>query len=266
MGSSQIIGIADGVSTVEDEGLDPSKLPVELLSHCLQECSARMENSLLFDTEAEDLLSTCDIDLFSSKFPLYVLSRASAQCTSYGSTTCVLGILENSKLWSVNIGDSQLIVVRRTDMPPKAYPRPQEFSFSTCHDSRGRVSNHEDYGGYQIVYRTVPQQHFFNCPYQLSRMPDTDCSGEAILRRTAQTADVGSVDVQPGDIVIMGTDGLFDNVFDDDVLDLLNRMCWPDSEPDKPPTTDPDVIVDALLDVGFLSPPAFHIRTVLNFA
>lgn len=248
--NSHVICIADGVSTVEDEGLDPSELPVELLSNCLLECKARMENSLLFDAECEDLLSDCDVDLYSSNFPLYVLSRASAQCTTYGSTTCVLAILENNRIWSANIGDSQLIVVRRTDIPPKAYPRAQDFSYTTCHDSRCRVPNHGDYGGYQIVYRTVPQQHFFNCPYQLSRMPDSDCSGAAILKRTAQTADVGSAEVQPGDIVILGTDGLFDNVFDDDVLELLNNMCWQNSEPDKPPTTHPDVIVDALLDIA----------------
>lgn len=246
---SQIIGIADGVSTVEDEGLDPSVLPVELLANCIREWKARRKNSLLFDAEVEDLLSTCDVEMYSYGFPLYVLTKASMQCKTYGSTTCVIGILENDLLWTANIGDSQLIVVRRTQTPPKSYPCVQEFSYSTCHDSRGRVPNHEDYGGYQIVYRTVPQQHFFNCPYQLSRMPDTDCSVEAIIRRTAQTAEVGSVQVQTGDIVILGTDGLFDNVFDDDLLELLNRKCWPHGEPDKPPSVDPNEIVEGLLDV-----------------
>lgn len=261
-----MIGIADGVSTVEDEGLDPSELPVELLANCLQECKARMENSMLFDAEAEDLLSGCDVELCSSNFPLYVLSKASVQCTTFGSTTCVLAILENNRLWSANIGDSQLLVIRRTDAPPKAYPRPYEFSFSTCHDSRCRVSNPRDYGGYQIVYRTVPQQHFFNCPYQFSRMPDIDCSGDAILKRTVETADIGSTEVQPGDIVILGTDGLFDNAFDDDILDLLNRTCWPDSEPNKPPTTDPAILVDALIDIAVKAghPPSGFCRPIVT--
>ncbi|OEH80131.1 T-cell activation protein phosphatase [Cyclospora cayetanensis] len=247
-----ILGIADGVSTVEDEGLDPSWLPKELLQHCLAECKSRLKNEALFDAEAEDLLSTCDIDLASAKFPLFVISKASALCTTYGSTTCVLAILDDQKLWSVNIGDSQLIVARRTDVAPKPYPCPQDFSYSTCHDARARIPNLEDYGGYQIVYRTVPQQHFFNCPYQFTRMPDTDCSGGAIVRKMAQTAEVGSVQVLPGDIVILGTDGLFDNLFDDDVLDILNRLCWPESQPGKPPTTCPAVLVKALLDVSFL--------------
>ncbi|KAL8433935.1 hypothetical protein Efla_001837 [Eimeria flavescens] len=249
-GDATMIGIADGVSTVEDEGLDPSELPVELLSRCLEGCRLRSLNSLLFDAEAEDLLAGCEIDLKSSKLPLYVLTRASTQCRSFGSTTCVLGILEDSRLWTVNIGDSQMLLVRRTSRQPKAYPGPHEFSYSSCHDARARVPDPQKYGGYQIVYRTTPQQHFFNCPFQLSRMPDMDCSWESILKKTAESADVGSVDVHPGDIVVCGTDGLFDNLFDDDLLDLLNRLCWADTGPNEPPKTDPAVLVDALLDIA----------------
>ncbi|CDJ53639.1 T-cell activation protein phosphatase 2C, putative [Eimeria brunetti] len=184
-----VIGIADGVSTVEDEGLDPSELPIELLGLCLKETRARALNSVVFDAEAEESLHACDVDVATPKLPLYILTKASVQCKSYGSTTCVLALLDECKLWSVNIGDSQLLVLRRTDTPPKAYPAAHEFSYTTCHDSRGRVPNPEEYGGYQVVYRTVSQQHFFNCPFQFVRMPDTDCSGEAILRKTAETAD-----------------------------------------------------------------------------
>ncbi|CDJ56880.1 T-cell activation protein phosphatase 2C, putative [Eimeria maxima] len=243
-----VIGIADGVSTVEDEGLDPSELPAELLGLCLKECRARSLNSVVFDAEAEESLHACDVDVDTPKLPLYILTKASVQCKSFGSTTCVLALLDDCRLWSVSIGDSQLLVLRRTDTPPKAYPAAHEFSYTTCHDSRGRVSNPEEYGGYQVVYRTVSQQHFFNCPFQFARMPDTDCSGEAILRRTAQTADVGSVVVHPGDIVVLGTDGLFDNLFDDDVLELVNKLCWADSRNGKPPKCSPSVLVDALLE------------------
>ncbi|KAL8275237.1 hypothetical protein Esti_000821 [Eimeria stiedai] len=250
-GDLHVIGIADGVSTVEDEGLDPSELPVELLSKCLEVFKTRSKNSALFDAEAEDLLLGCELGLGAAcKLPLYVLTKASVQCKTYGSTTCVLAILDDNKLLTANIGDSQLVVARRTDRPPKAYPAAENFSYATCHDARGRVADPERYGGYQIVYRTTPQQHFFNCPYQFSRMPDLDCSCEALLKKTAQSTDVGSVEVRPGDIVVFGTDGLFDNVFDDDLLELLNRTCWHDTEGDKPPKTSPAVLVDGLLDLA----------------
>ncbi|CDJ64035.1 T-cell activation protein phosphatase 2C, putative [Eimeria necatrix] len=79
-------------------------------------------------------------------------------------------------------------------------------------------------------------------------MPDCDCSQQALLQRTAQAARVGSAAVQPGDIVLLGSDGLFDNLFDDDLLDTFNQLCWNNAPPGKPPACHPAVLVDALLE------------------
>ncbi|CDJ44673.1 T-cell activation protein phosphatase 2C, putative [Eimeria tenella] len=79
-------------------------------------------------------------------------------------------------------------------------------------------------------------------------MPDSDCSQEALLRRTTQSAHVGSAAVQPGDIVLLGSDGLFDNLFDDDLLDTFNQLCWGNAQPGRAPACHPAVLVDALLE------------------
>ena len=50
--------------------------------------------------------------------------------------------------------------------------------------------------------------HSFNCPFQLASAelwPQAD---------SADDADVYEVDLQPGDVIIMGSDGLFDNMWD----------------------------------------------------
>jgi protein phosphatase PTC7 len=60
----------------------------------------------------------------------------------------------------------------------------------------------------RILLRSRPQQHYFNCPYQLSSKQDSSRLADA---------DVGEVAAKEGDIVILGTDGLFDNVFDDEI-------------------------------------------------
>ncbi|CAO3613657.1 unnamed protein product [Cunninghamella blakesleeana] len=65
----------------------------------------------------------------------------------------------------------------------------------------------------QYVFRSEEQQHAFNFPYQLGTHS----------RDKPQHADVFNVKVEKGDIIIMATDGLFDNVFDRDILDLIQQ-------------------------------------------
>jgi protein phosphatase PTC7 len=65
--------------------------------------------------------------------------------------------------------------------------------------------------GLEIVYRTKEQQHSFNFPYQIG-------TGSADKPEHSQKI---SVEVQPGDLIIAGTDGLWDNLFDDDILEVI---------------------------------------------
>ncbi|CAL5056996.1 unnamed protein product [Urochloa decumbens] len=69
--------------------------------------------------------------------------------------------------------------------------------------------------GGRIVHRSTPQQHRFNCPYQLSAADGGDS--------VAADADVGGVPVVAGDVVVVGTDGLFDNVFDVELERLVRE-------------------------------------------
>lgn len=74
-----------------------------------------------------------------------------------------------------------------------------------------------------VVYRTCEQQHYFNCPYQIG----TD---------SLDTVEVGhpiDFKVQHGDWIIMGTDGLWDNVFPDKIVEIVvrNHDQKPDSQP-----------------------------------
>ena len=65
--------------------------------------------------------------------------------------------------------------------------------------------------GGEVVFATPAQGHYFNCPYQLGYEPlseDTD---------VAEDADEFEFTVKPGDLVVAGSDGLFDNVFDDEI-------------------------------------------------
>eukprot|EP00026_Physarum_polycephalum_P011632 Phypoly_transcript_11870.p1 GENE.Phypoly_transcript_11870~~Phypoly_transcript_11870.p1 ORF type:complete len:325 (+),score=32.36 Phypoly_transcript_11870:183-1157(+) len=65
--------------------------------------------------------------------------------------------------------------------------------------------------GDKIVYRTKEQQHRFNFPFQLGNTS----------KDKPQHSDIATVPVQSGDIVILGTDGLFDNLYDSQILSCV---------------------------------------------
>ncbi|KAF9111223.1 hypothetical protein BGX27_005225 [Mortierella sp. AM989] len=65
----------------------------------------------------------------------------------------------------------------------------------------------------EFIFRTEEQQHSFNYPFQLGT-GSTD---------SPKDAQVFTVKVESGDIVVMGTDGIFDNLFDEDILEEVVR-------------------------------------------
>lgn len=64
-----------------------------------------------------------------------------------------------------------------------------------------------------IVFKTAEQQHSFNFPYQLGTNS----------RDRPKDAQSYSVPVQRGDVIIMGSDGLFDNLFDSDIEEEVSK-------------------------------------------
>ncbi|KAI8330476.1 phosphatase 2C-like domain-containing protein [Chlamydoabsidia padenii] len=78
------------------------------------------------------------------------------------------------------------------------------------------------------VFRSEEQQHAFNFPYQLGTQS----------RDQPRHANVFNVKVEKGDIIVMASDGLFDNVFDMDILGLINN--------NSSRTRQPQVIADML--------------------
>lgn len=79
-----------------------------------------------------------------------------------------------------------------------------------------RVANIGDCGisiirNNHYVFRSEEQQHTFNFPYQLGIRS----------RDQPQNAQSFNIKVKKGDIIIMGSDGLYDNLFDKNILSLV---------------------------------------------
>lgn len=111
--------------------------------------------------------------------PQILLRKAHEATSSKGSATVVVAMMEgNGTLKVANVGDCGLRVIRKG----------------------------------QVVFTTCPQEHSFDCPYQLS----SETSGQTYL-----DAAVSSVKLMEGDIIVMGSDGLFDNVYDREIVSTV---------------------------------------------
>ena len=122
--------------------------------------------------------------------PRFILQTAYDNVESIGtSTICIVSILKG-KLQSCNLGDSGFCIFRR-----------------------GGEENPNCLEEYKLIYKTVEQTHFFNCPYQIGTNSNDG----------PENAEFIEYDVNIGDLVIAATDGVFDNVFEYELEELINE-------------------------------------------
>ncbi|XP_068642640.1 probable protein phosphatase 2C 26 [Aristolochia californica] len=134
----------------------------------------------LFPKEFMAKFSTLVEDEEVAYDPQVLLRKAHSATTSIGSATVIVAMLEkNGILRIANVGDCGLRVLRKG----------------------------------QIIFSTCPQEHYFDCPYQLS---------SEMIGQTYKDAMVCCIELVEGDTIVMGSDGLFDNVFDHEIVSTIS--------------------------------------------
>ena len=122
-------------------------------------------------------------------FYLIIIENKSFCFSTGSSTACVLVLnRENSTVYTANIGDSGFMVVRKGE----------------------------------IVHKSEEQQHYFNTPFQLSLPPPGH--DHNVLSDSPDSADTLSFPVKEGDVILVATDGVFDNVPEKLLLDVLKEV------------------------------------------
>ncbi|PFH55911.1 hypothetical protein XA68_17396 [Ophiocordyceps unilateralis] len=97
------------------------------------------------------------------------------------------------------------------------------------------LANLGDSGFLQLRLNAVnavsgPQTHAFNAPYQLSVIPPRMAAqaaalgGSAPFRDLPRDADVSQHRLRHGDVLLLATDGLLDNLFHQDILHIASRV------------------------------------------
>lgn len=71
-----------------------------------------------------------------------------------------------------------------------------------------------------IVHQSEEQTHYFNTPYQLS----SPFHNSDVLSDRPESADEISFPVQTGDVILVATDGVFDNLPSSLLLDTLTQV------------------------------------------
>ncbi|KAJ5780842.1 hypothetical protein N7457_006002 [Penicillium paradoxum] len=113
-----------------------------------------------------------------------------------GSTASVGVALPDGRVELANLGDSGSVLLRRA----------------------------------AVHHYSVPQTHGFNTPYQLSVIPprmraQASVFGGAFLEDFPRDASVTNIQMQHGDVLLIATDGVFDNLNNQDILKLItSRM------------------------------------------
>jgi len=130
-------------------------------------------------------------DKFQTNQPVQLLSKAYNGLFSkpdlVGSSTACLASFcrKTKKLFTANLGDSGYLVIRKN----------------------------------KIISRSIPQTHGFNAPYQLSKIPNKIKHG--CYADSPSQAAFGEFQCEIGDVLLLASDGFFDNVFEKDLLRVL---------------------------------------------
>jgi len=139
----------------------------------------------------------------ASSSPLAQLSQAVREsghalvrAKTGGSSTLLLGQLSPSgELGLINIGDSAAMLLRPA---ARRFKRSQPVAWP------------------RMVLRSHEQTHYFNCPYQVA------C--DDVVDTYESSADQLQATAKAGDIVIAATDGVTDNLFDEQLQSLVARQ------------------------------------------
>jgi len=212
--SLMLVGVADGISSLDVLEIDGSELPNELLQAAKE---IAMQQLVSHQTGLPD-------DSYGG--PISLLKEAYEATESLGSTTVLLGILDNSStvhgqmhpmIAVLTIGDCELLLLRR----PKGPQSPLEVVF---HTETQRV-NAEG-----CKQRTEDRVHV---PMQLGRVDarvDPDFHEDLAIEVIEKGSAVQVVSTFEGDIAILGSDGVFDNVFVHELVDSCNYFMPPSTE------------------------------------
>lgn len=154
---------------------------------------------------SQELMSKCEIlskqlrPTIKKSLCKEIINQAYSSLETGGGATVCLAALSGRQLNILNLGDSGLILLR--------------------FDKK-----------FKIAFQTTPKYHKNNVPYQLTRkftLKQTNLIKDFKVNLentdTVEDADEFLITTVPGDLVIMGTDGLWDNLHSQEICKIVEQ-------------------------------------------
>ncbi|KXZ55325.1 hypothetical protein GPECTOR_3g458 [Gonium pectorale] len=211
------MGVADGVFMWRESGIDSGNFSRALMR--LSESSVRGGCS--------------DV--------VRVMQDAAAGAKAAGvqgsSTVCIVLVdQEGGQLYAANLGDSGCLLLRPASQAPQggagaaggaaagAGAGAAALSEPGMHDLHGAaipehsqtsLLSHSSQPAFTVKFRTNQLEHDFGRPYQLGHHAAAD---------SVEKCDVATQPVRPGDVIVLGTDGLLDNLSDVEIAEEVAEL------------------------------------------
>jgi len=203
------MGVADGVGSWREYGVDPREFSNRLMEEC---------DNLLLNTVSEDTIHNKCKNKHGHALnriitPSDVLAQAYENVKEeniIGSSTACVALFDGSshQLHFSNLGDSGIIVLRHID---------SDVAGTLKRDRRTpRLERKSDL---RVAFVSQQQLKSFNHPFQLGWTGEDIINGENSFKTACDCCST-SIHVRRGDIIIMATDGLFDNVDIDEIAQI----------------------------------------------
>ncbi|GAC98934.1 hypothetical protein PHSY_006531 [Pseudozyma hubeiensis SY62] len=251
------IGVADGVGGwASRAGADPALFSRLLMHFCAAELSK-------FDSLSADELAAQGgkkLREWEQLDPVEVMHVAWERCVRasrregiLGSSTALLAVLRGDELRIANLGDCVLLIIRAGELLFRSTEQQHSFNFPVQLGMMGHTAESVTIA----ANRTLSRDGFLqsgasddlddNAPNPLgtttaasmdearkgvpgaAAASDGEDDEEAEWDEPRRDAGRWAVKVQKGDIIIVGSDGLVDNLFDEDIVEEVLKFAPPPS-------------------------------------
>lgn len=197
-------GVADGVGSWREFGVDPREFSHALMKECENVLVDAAQNALRPKSTGEKNRR----GIRPGEVLAQAYERVIEQDDVIGSCTATVALFDNFRhqLHFSNLGDSGIIVLRHIDS-----------DVAGALKRNRKIKREERSSDLQAVFVSQQQLHSFNHPFQLGWTGKDIENDEKTSFSSPKNSCTTSIHVRRGDVIIMATDGLFDNVDIDEI-------------------------------------------------